>query len=213
MSYTFNTLAEWMDGQLNTLRMMTLAAMALAGSQFASAGAIIDQQNTFTNSYFGPSSAPGQSFTPSLNGIDFATFSLATTGASSTLVVNLFSGAGYGGTLLGTTSQMLITNAYPDFETVQFNFSSTVALTAGSLYTLQLDLVGGSDIYEQESASNSYSAGDEYGSVGDVQTGYDLVFSEGINSSVPEPSTYVLLGSGAILLIGFKRLRGQRSQL
>lgn len=193
---------------MNTLRMMILAA-ALGGSQFAAAGAVIDQQNTTINSNFGPSTAPGQSFTPTLAGIDFATFGLLTSSTSSTLVVNLFGGAGYGGTLLGTTPQVVITNT--DFAPVQFNFASTIALTAGNVYTLQIEVTSGAAIFEQESSGNSYVPGDEYGSTGTVQTGFDLAFSEGINSSVPEPSTYAMLGSGVALMIGYRRLRRQRS--
>src|SRR5262249_18381864 len=87
-------------------RLLILLFCAFVCATVAS-GSTIDQQSTLANGTFGPGSSPGQSFTPTLSGIDFAVFSLSVT-FSASIHVNLFSGDGYGGTLLGTTGSQVI---------------------------------------------------------------------------------------------------------
>ena len=164
---------------------------------------VIDQMSTLANSVFGPSTSPGQSFTPALNGVGFATFSLETGGPSSTLQVNLFNGSGYGGTLLASTPSLSITNAA--FQTIRFDFGGNIALTPGNTYTFQIQVLSGSSIFEQEGSPDPYPGGTEFSSTGVAQTNFDLVFSEGTISAVPEPSTSALFSVAALGLLGFRR--------
>jgi hypothetical protein len=180
-------------------RIWALSGMlvALAGACSATL-AVIDQQNTFTNSSFEDSIAAGQSFTPTLDSIDAAAFDLETVSGSSDVELRIFSGDGFSGSLLGTSATQTISTL--SFETFQFNFASPIALTPGDVYTLRLVVTGGSDINEADASGNVYLGGVEYSSAGGVETGYDLVFSEGI--SAPEPATLPLCGAGLLLLIG-----------
>lgn len=126
----------------------------------AIASATIDQQNTAANSFFGPSISPGQSFTPTLSGIDFASFELATNdGVNGALVfVTLYQGDGFGGTVLATSSNnQLVTNT-SSFQEYTFNFAPTVSLTPGNVYTLQLTDSSGQTIYDEETSGTSTPA-------------------------------------------------------
>jgi hypothetical protein len=187
---------------------LSLATLALVLGGAGAAYATVDQQNTVATGYLGPSTSPGQSFTPTLTGIDFATFSLATEGPSSSLQVNLYNGDGFGGALLASTPTQNITNTNA-FQPVTFDFSSTVALTPGNVYTLQIDVVSGADIFELEGSGNPYPGGFEYDSAGVQQTDYDLVFSEGVNvAATPEPSAIAFLLTGGVGAgIAFRRKR------
>jgi hypothetical protein len=155
----------------------------------ASAAKVVDQQSATGESYLGPSSSPGQSFSPTLTRIDFATFSLATsdpTNGALTFAV-LYSGAGFGGSLIGASSNdVLITDA--SFESYEFDFSPGISLTPSQTYTLQLVDATGSTLYEFDGGGNPYPGGVEYSSTGVAQTAYDVVFSEGI-VAVPEPGS------------------------
>jgi hypothetical protein len=190
--------------------LFALFALIACAAERAGADPIVDQQNTSTNSIFILSSMAGQSFTPGLNGIDFATFSLRTEGASSTVVLNLFQGAGYGGTLLGSSAAVVITNS--SFQTVEFDYASTIALTPGQVYTMQIKVNAGSLIDEDDDSSNPYSGGTEYSSGGVAVAQYDMVFSEGINAAaVPEPSSLVMCGIAGVVGLVVARRRRQRT--
>jgi len=176
-----------------------LASLSLVPAAFAAS--IIDQQNTQFNGFRGPSDSPGQSFTPTASLLDFATFSLATSDPLHGALVSavLYDGAGFGGTTLTTSSNaVLVTNNRSSFQDYTFLFSPTFALTPGHVYTLQLIDALGPTLFEREFSGNAYAGGQEYSSTGFAQTGYDLTFSEGYNAvpSVPEPSSFALLGTG-----------------
>jgi hypothetical protein len=174
--------------------------MALALSAGVASASTIDQQNAVITGYLGPSSTPGQSFTPTFSSIDFASFELATTtGTPSQVFLFLFQGAGYGGTLLASSSVLSVTND-ASFSQYTFNFS-TVALTPGSPYTLALVDSTGPFLFEEEGSGNPYAGGDEFNSAGMVQTGYDLAFSEGTNATpTPEPAPFLMLLTGMLAL-------------
>jgi len=186
------------------LRFVIMLALAALTSR-ADAYQIIDQQNTFSNSVLGPSSSPGQSFTPTLSGIDFATFALATSDPTNGALVFavLFEGDGFGGSPVSASSNDVLVLNTSSFQSFEFDFSPSVSLTPGQVYTLQLVDATGQTLYEAEAGANPYAGGVEYVSSGVAQTGYDMVFSEGVQSlSVPEPGPLVQCGVTGLAVLG-----------
>jgi hypothetical protein len=178
-----------------------------AGIAAANPTYTIDQQNTVADSFLGPSGSPGQSFTPTLTGIDTATFELATSDPTNGALVFavLYQGDGFGGSTLASSSNelsILNTSAFAEYT---FNFSPAIALTLGQVYTLRLFDTTGSTLYEEEGSGNPYAGGVEYDSNGVAQTGFDLVFSEG--AQTPEPTTFwtLLAGLAAVGAFVMKR--------
>jgi hypothetical protein len=182
----------------------------------------------------------GQSFTPSLNSIDFATFYLENQYGSQIVpgsgapnvnaqaVPALYSASlykGYGtynaNTLLGTTNTTLIPASYGldnPFFNAEFDFAASIALTAGQQYTLILnDLTHAAtptlfdDVSVQVSTYN-YPGGN-FTVAGPGNS--DLVFSEGVFSAasgVPEPASWGMMILGMAVVGGFMRSRVRASE-
>lgn len=195
------------------LALTLLAAVAMAIAPWKATATTIltvDQQNTTGGSNFGvsPSDAGGQSFTPSMSGIDAVEFSLASqTGTSPTTVnIQLLDGKvganGLGGTLLATTSSVIVSST--KLATYHFDFSSTVPLTPGQEYVLVIQT---SSVNLNVDATNTdpYAGGQVLLSSLSSPTfaSWDFVFTTGLHS-LPEPSTTLLLGFG-LLGLGLRR--------
>jgi hypothetical protein len=147
-------------------------------------------------------SGAGQSFTPTLNEIDAAEFDFASNGASLELL--LYSGSGIGGTLLGNSGPVALSGG--TFQTVFFGLTAPVTLTPGDTYTLFVSALSGG-FGQDYSTSDPYPGGMAFDESGGGAPGVDLVFEEGTTeSSVPEPATLMLLGSGIIGLLARRRL-------
>ena len=193
-----------------TRRMMMAAGLAmLAGlADRAEAGLIVDQQNTVGGVFLVETNTPilGQSFTPTLAAIDFATFSLSVDSAA-TYRADLLQGAGFGGTLLGSSaSQALFVGNLAAVQPVEFTFAAPIPLVPLSPYTLRITRVSGTNfqLSGAGSSSNPYAGGIVYDGIGNPGSDLDLVFSEGINApvAVPEPSTLAGAGTAALLSVG-----------
>ncbi len=186
------------------LHVLGFLALCLAARPAATRAALTttDQQNTTFNTTSGGFSGTattgfGQSFTPALLTLNAATFSLATEGASSTVQLRLFSGNGYGGTLLATSAAVTFTNT--TIQTTEFDFATPVALTPGTTYTFQLAVPAGSTYSSVYSDANPYAGGLVYNASGGGFPTLDFVFAEGTNAALaPEPSTWTLVGLGAV---------------
>ncbi len=187
------------------------AAVALGAAACGAATITVDQQNTSGSLASGIATNLGQSFTAGLSSIDAAFFNLKTNGGfSTTVVVDLFDGIGYGGTLLGTTGS--VTFGSTVFQTIEFDFASSIALTAGNTYSLRIGTTSGALFAAQFSSSNPYSRGAAISNVGNVVPIVDLVFSEGPLASVapdaPEPASIALGLTGlAGILVARRRRR------
>lgn len=183
------------------------ALLGLLAPGWAGAAMIVDQSNTGQSteavdvgvgSTYNPA---GQSFTPTLGGLDFVTFQmLNTTPASGTFTVSVLRGAGTSGTVLGTSRATTLAVGGP--ETVLFEFAARVALTPGSQYTLLLTPIAtapGPGYNYLTFGPDSYAGGSGFAQ-GQSTFPYDAIFGEGIvtpgDAAVPEPASAILLGLG-----------------
>jgi hypothetical protein len=181
---------------------------------------VIDQQNTANNTFTVTAlSSLGQTFTPTLNSLDFATFTLSNTNAS-TYRVEVYSGVGYGGTLLGASPAYSVAvaplpaNGQPftvdNASPVEFDFASPITLTPGDTYTLRAIQVtgGGGFFFLRTGLNNPYPGGAAF--AGSTINSIDFVFNEGIHSSaVPEPGSIALLTGLTLTGAAFLRRRKQ----
>ncbi|MDA0832029.1 MAG: PEP-CTERM sorting domain-containing protein [Planctomycetota bacterium] len=202
-------------------------AWFVAGHQWAYAGPIIDQQNdveAFGGTNIGDSTLWGQSFTPTLDAIDFFQFrigaangSAGSSGSGATFEVQLFNGiiGSPPGDAIATSLPVNLPPGFATFPTngamVQFDFSETVDLIPETLYIAQLVKLSGDTAFNiwQGPSTNLYTRGShvfrfDSGSNFLGSANSDFIFAEGINEqAVPEPSTFALLicglvGTGAI---------------
>ena len=181
------------------------ALIALVAARPAAAGLIIDQQNTTGNTTSSGSYAVGQSFTPTATALDAVSVMLnVAQGQSSTIVVDLFQGDGFGGPLRGSSKPLTITST--TLNTYQFNFVTPITLTPNNTYTLRLTRQGATSSYgvryydgtSPNAPSTYYPGGIFYRSNGTADPRSELVFAEGI--ATPEPST--LISGGIAVLAG-----------
>src|SRR4051794_33062133 len=124
----------------NSTRLLraTIAALGvlMVSAITTRADLVIDQENTSDETFTVTAlSALGQSFTPTLNSIDFARFVISNSNAG-LYKVELFEGDGFGGTLLGETAAEPVALAIlppagepitEDFaQPVEFDFSTAI---------------------------------------------------------------------------------------
>ena len=195
------------------------ALFALAVARPAAAGLIIDQQNQIGNATSSNTAGVGQSFTPTATALDAVSVMLnVASNSTATLAIDLFEGAGFGGTLRGSSNTLTITSTV--LSSYQFQFATPVNLTPGNLYTFRITRVGASSTYGVRFFSGAaaggspapYSGGVFYRSAnnGTADPGSDLVFAEGI--ATPEPSTLISGGIAVIAGLGFGwRRRARRA--
>lgn len=188
--------------------MAAMLAMTAAGR--AEADMIVDQSNAgplvlyYSIATYGPL---GQSFTPTLPSISFATFGLESlVNSPASLAVQLRTGLG---TLLATS--MTVTIPASGAGNYQFDFAAPIALTPGASYSLILAQVSGpSGIYL--GASSTLTPGSSAIFQGQARPNLNFVFSEGttaLGAAVPEPSSAALLGIGlaGAGVVGWRRPR------
>jgi hypothetical protein len=108
----------------------------------------------------------------------------------------LYSGSGTGGSVLATSAPVALNSS--TFQTVEFTLPLTT-LIPGDIYTLYVRPVSGT-FGQEYSSSNPYPGGEAFDEFGTAYPDIDIVFAEGLTSSVPEPSTW------AMMLIGFAGL-------
>ena len=170
---------------------------------------MIDQSNDFAPQSVRNVSDIGQSFTPTLTGIDFATFYI--TSLATLVTLRLYSEEGFSGTLLGTAGPFGLASTNPLAPT-SYSFASTISLVPGQLYTLRLTATSGV-FASSYSSANPYIGGDIFDDAGSRPT-FDLRFAEGINT-VAEPGTWAMMVTGFGLLGSAlqRRARGEVARL
>jgi hypothetical protein len=182
-----------------------------AAGVVASVIVTVDQQNLVSDTSSGPGIVTGryfgQSFTPTLTGIDAVELLMVTSGSSSTVFIELLAGSGTVGAAIASTGSVTIINT--TFEMVHFDFPSTVPLIPSSTYTFAFNYASGDAPLHQYSSLNPYAGGMAFDEGNLSRPEYDFVFSEGLHGVIPEPSTLViwsLLGICGIG-IGWRRRR------
>lgn len=200
-----------------TLRILALL-VATAGIFPVTVGAQIlvtdQQQLNYTSG--GGAIAPswtsfGQSFTPTLNSIQWAEFTLENQSSPFTpidLSLSILDGQvganGLGGAVLATSPTVSLTSL--SYAPLEFQLSSPLALTPGNQYVLEVNIVTQNQGLGWEQGG-PYSGGQMLQSPYSTSllAGQQYVFSEGIITAAPEPSALAFAGLGALGLLGFRR--------
>jgi len=172
---------------------------------------VIDQQNTGQITGTNGGTSFGQSFTPTLSGIDYIEVLMG--GSGDIVTVDILDGIigfdGLGGPVIGTSNPTLV-NTIITQEIIPFDFPSTVSLTPGNTYVFRLQTPGG--IEGVSWTDDSYIGGqylaENYATTSYVQ-GHDLLFEEGMMVStaqpVPAPSALAICIVGANLVTWLRR--------
>ena len=189
------------------LRGCTAAMVLTLGSTPARGGSIVDQEfvDVLAGAYDIDSHHPiGQTFRPALTGIDFATFVMIELGfpggptRDGRFQVALREGVM--GTVMATSRPVeILAGTMPRWgqppAAIQFDFTSTIALTPGMTYTLQLMRLDGQSNYGPIRGWGDYAGGT---SIHQGKEAFgDFMFSEGL-LSVPEPASLVLLATALV---------------
>ena len=182
------------------LLLLTTFACAIGAAQ-AQGTLVYDQESSNDEAYpitglpiqvYG---SVGQSFTPSLPGVEFVRLKLKDiypgNALGATLVVNLRSTA-INGPVIGTTTPVVLSDGFAG--SMSFFFASPVTVVPNTTYYFQTSVQSGDD-WGITVIGDTYPGGVIYGGLQPF-TGNDLWFREGI--VVPEPSSVWLfcLGSG-----------------
>lgn len=142
----------------------------------------------------------GQTFTPSLTGIDFIRLKFNDAdlldGLGATIYLDLRANS-LTGSVLGVTMPVTIGNAFRGVT--NFFFPNTIALTPGDMYCFQVFVTGGP--WNVDVASYGYIGGFRYSQGG--ATGGDFWFREGLYV-VPEPGA-TAFGALAVLMLAARR--------
>lgn len=199
---------------------LTAAAGLLAIAAAASpAHATIVQPTWNQGTGFSNGAVWGQSFTATsseglVDTVSLLYAAFSTTGPDVTVSAKLYSGDGFGGTLLGTSSAVLIPVSTPDQAWIDFTLPATL-LTPGSVYSMQFTAsVSGTSgnawyRYGLNSSTDVYTAGWQLLPSGAHDAGgnvkRDMAFRV-VSATAPTPGTAVALAVGG-LAVGRRRRR------
>jgi hypothetical protein len=138
----------------------------------------------------------GQSFTPSLTGVDFIRLLLLdgspSNGVGATLSMNLRTNS-ITGPILATTASVALPDSFDGV--VNFFFTNTVPLSPGTLYYFE-PVVRFGDAWKAMNGEYNYPGGMVF-ALGQPNPAVDFWFREGL---VPEPSSALLMLIGGALL-------------
>jgi len=202
------------------LLLLTTFACAIGAAQ-AQGTLVYDQESSNDEAYpitglpiqvYG---SVGQSFTPSLPGVEFVRLKLKDiypgNALGATLVVNLRSTA-INGPVIGTTTPVVLSDGFAG--SMSFFFASPVTVVPNTMYFFQTSVQSG-DYWGITTMSNTpgdnYPGGMMFGGLTPAPAG-DLWFREGIYV-VPEPSSALLFCLGSGVAGCFLRRNRRRVQL
>jgi hypothetical protein len=194
-----------------------LAAVLLActGAAFGAPITVVDQENPgpfkWTNSAWAGMSY-GQSFTPTLAGID--AFESLFAGDGATVVIRLRDGvAGTDGLQGAIFAESFPTAVNGSTAMFHFDFASTVALIPGRTYVAEAYIVAGI-VYSRYTEGDAYAGGQYFcsGMYAPMFSDYDMVYREGLHgeltpAAVPAPAALALVGLGLPAVLGLRRRR------
>jgi hypothetical protein len=186
-----------------------LAFVMIMFAAVQSFGVIVDQSNSagpFGTNGGAPGIAYyGQSFTPTLTGLDFVEFTLVGTsddGSPATMVVDILNGVsgfnGMDGAVIATSAPVDVISALDGYAIYTFNFASTVSLTPNQTYVARVRSTAGG--FGIRMTLGDVYAGGQYllSSEPYLYTNfYDAIFTEGM---IPEPATISIIALGSLLL-------------
>jgi hypothetical protein len=149
-----------------------------------------------------PISGLGQSFTAdtSVANLLSAMFVITNNDPAMSVTARLYSGAGYGGTLLDT-DVVALPNVLPTQSPIFFDFTGN-SLTNGSIYTVRLTPTALLSL--QAADTNPYSGGAMLDGSGLPISNFDFRFTIH-GAPVPEPSSLALIGFAAALVCSRRR--------
>jgi hypothetical protein len=162
----------------------------------------IDQQNSVSpmnGGNIGVGSSVGQSFIPTLNSVNAATFDLESASggpvsASLSILNGVFGTNGLAGTVLGTSSVETFSNT--SFAPIQFNLSSVVGLVPNNPYVAVITPTAGSANFNFESSSSGTTLPGTVQLQGiypeSILAQDTLIFSEGLTTTPPPPPTIAI---------------------
>jgi len=191
-----------------------LSILVLFGKSLATAQGtfVYDQQSSDESLYkegsgqIQQSQPLGQSFTPSLSAVGFVRITIGNglfgDYSQANVVVNLRSNS-ITGSLLGVSQVVTIPGGNLFYGTVDFIFSTPIAVDPGVTYFFQPDVLNNNNL-GINGATYNYPGGVAFVNGVAVPSG-DLWFREGI--IIPEPSALVLLLVGVAMSPFFRRLR------
>jgi hypothetical protein len=155
----------------------------------------------------------GQSFTATINEPNVKTASFMWAGTWNTenppptITLQLRDGVGWTGTVLGSATVFSIPDSTPAGAWIDFNFTNPVPLVTGEVYTLHwtppTSWSSGSVAFAPNFA---YAGGGQMHTNGTADSTTDLTFRV-LSNPIPEPSTIVLIGIGAIFATQLRRNR------
>ncbi len=145
----------------------------------------------------------GQSFTPTLSRIDAVEVALKS--GPSTWKIEILEGSGLNGDILAFSSPVTFTRPIPVSDPVHFDLVTHISVTPGNQYTVRLSNVSGGAAavgIPNSSGIDSYLGGSAFFPFSTGVT--DILFSVGLHTAVPEPSTLLL---GVMLSFGLLTVR------
>jgi hypothetical protein len=198
---------------IRTTKFFTVSAVALllAMSAHAQGTFIYDQQSVNSDFTRGESLTTvqtaqpiGQSFTPTLDSINFIRLYLedrAFNGMGAAVYINLRSNS-ITGPILASTEPVFMPDGFA--ARTNFFFSNLVSVSPGTTLYLQPVVQFGDAWGIYHDRNYGYSGGTAF-FAGQADLDFDLWFREGV--IVPEPSSTLLLLSGAVLVLYARRTR------
>jgi hypothetical protein len=168
---------------------------------------MVDQEQIASgfNANLGIFAPIGQTFTPTLSGLDAVELRMSdSAGFPGNVFVRVRAGSTVG-SILGTS----LTTSLPDGGAgiLHFDFVSTVPLTPGSLYVIENVLESGSsNVHWNGQFANPYLGGTSIFE-GESLDSSDMWFREGLHTAVPEPSSILLVCITLGAFISYTRFR------
>lgn len=199
--------------------MRLLLRLSLAIAFFAEsvrAQNVIDQQQLgFSGSLSGMTQWNAQSFKPAadnVSGLGLRVSSGESVGNSGTLTYQLWTGspAMVGAQLLASQASQI--SFLPNESRFVDLFFAPVGVTPGASYWFAFRISSASDRWSADGTEDAYASGEAFSNASTLvsssyfpQTGYDFAFRT--YSTVPEPSTYVLVATALLPLALFAKRR------